>query len=80
MKSLPFLEQEKPLTRRPARPSSWACFVVAGSRSGKACELLSLGPSRLCQRAAELDIPYFQMTKEDWAAEQASIDSWPLSS
>jgi hypothetical protein len=54
-------------------------FRRAGSdRQG--CELLSLDRVAFAQRAAELDIPYFQMTKEDWAAEKASIDSWLQSS
>jgi predicted HTH domain antitoxin len=46
---------------------------------GKACELLSLDRVAFARRAAELDIPYFQMTKDDWAAEKLSIESWPQS-
>jgi hypothetical protein len=32
------------------------------------------------EAATELDIPYFQMTKEDWEVEKATIDPWLKSS
>jgi hypothetical protein len=42
-------------------------------------ELLSLDRVSFARRAAELGIPYFQMTKEDWEADKASIDAWQRS-
>lgn len=46
---------------------------------GKACELLRLTREAFAQRAADLGIPYFLMTKADWAAELATIKGWPRS-
>jgi hypothetical protein len=74
------LEQEKPLDQAARETIVMGLFRRGRLSIGKACELLYLDRVAFAQRAAELDIPYFQMTREDWAAEQASIDSWPQSS
>ena len=46
---------------------------------GKACELLGLTREVFARRAADLGIPYFLMTKADWAAELSTIEAWPRS-
>jgi predicted HTH domain antitoxin len=74
------LEQEKPLDQAAREAIVVGLFRRDRLSIGKACELLSLDRVAFARRAAELDIPYFQMTKEDWATERASIDSWLQSS
>ena len=59
-----------------ARPSSWNPFRRGKLSIGRACELLGLDRVAFAQRAAALDIPYFQMTKEDWELEKKTIDTW----
>lgn len=43
---------------------------------GKACELLRVTREAFAQRAADLGIPYFSMSKADWEAELSTIDRW----
>jgi len=43
---------------------------------GKACDLLAVTREAFAQRAAELGIPYFLMSKADWEAELSTIDRW----
>ena len=74
------LEQEKPLDQAARETIVMDLFRRGKVSIGKACGLLGLDRVAFARRAAELDIPYFQMTKEDWAAEKASIDAWPASS
>ena len=74
------LEQEKPLDEAARETIVMGLFRRGRVSIGKACELLSLDRAAFARRAAELDIPYFQMTREDWAAEKASIDAWLRSS
>ena len=52
-----------------------ALFRRGKISTGKACELLSLDRLVFGQRAAELGIPYFQMTKEDWEDDKAPLTS-----
>ena len=74
------LEQDKPLDEAARETIVMDLFRRGKVSIGKACGLLGLDRVAFARRAAELDIPYFQMTKEDWAAEKASIDAWPRSS
>jgi predicted HTH domain antitoxin len=74
------LEQEKPLDQAARETIVMGLFRRGRVSIGKACALLSLDRVAFARRAAELDIPYFQMTREDWAAEKASFDSWLPSS
>ncbi len=74
------LEQEKPLDQAARETIVMGLFRRGRVSIGKACELLALDRVAFARRAAELDIPYFQMTEQDWAAEKASIDSWLRSS
>lgn len=43
---------------------------------GKAAELLGMPLSDFIDFAAALDIPYFDMSKEEWEAEVDRIKSW----
>jgi len=70
------LETEQPLGQAARESLVMDLFRRGRISTGKACELLSLDRLAFAKRAAELDIPYFQMTKEEWQAEKASIDAW----
>lgn len=74
------LEQEKPLDQAARETIVMDLFRRGKVSAGKACDLLALDRVAFARRAAELDIPYFQITKEDWEAERASIDAWQRSS
>jgi predicted HTH domain antitoxin len=67
------LEQEKPLDQAARESLVMDLFRRGKISTGKACELLSLDRLAFAQRAAELGIPYFQMTKEEWEDEMVSI-------
>jgi len=41
--------------------------------SGRAAELLGTSRLAFLQRASALGIPFFDMTEDEWAAEQASL-------
>ena len=41
--------------------------------SGKAAELLGTSRLAFLQRASGLGVPFFDMTDDEWAAEQASL-------
>jgi predicted HTH domain antitoxin len=41
--------------------------------SGKAAELLGTSRLAFLQRASRLGVPFFDMTEDEWAAEQASL-------
>jgi len=70
------LEQEKPFDQAARETIVMDLFRRGKISTGRACELLSLDRVAFARRAAELDIPYFQMTKDDWEAEKATIDAW----
>jgi predicted HTH domain antitoxin len=74
------LEQEKPLDQAAREALVMDLFRRGKISTGKACELLSLDRLTFARRAAELGIPYFQMTKEEWEDEKVTIDAWPRSS
>ena len=74
------LEQEKPLDQAARETIVMDLFRRGKISTGKACELLSVDRVVFARRAAELGIPYFQMTKEDWEDDKATIDAWPRSS
>jgi predicted HTH domain antitoxin len=73
------LEREKPLDQAARETLVMDLFRRGKVSTGKACELLGLDRISFARRAAELDIAYFQMTKEDWEAEKATLDAWPKS-
>lgn len=74
------LEQEKPLDQAARETLVMDLFRRGKISTEKACELLSLDRLAFARRAAELGIPYFQMTNEDWGDEKAMVDAWPRSS
>jgi hypothetical protein len=74
------LEREKPLDKAARETLVMDLFRRGKTSSGKACALLGLDRVAFARRASELDIPYFQMTKEDWESEKATIDAWLKSS
>jgi predicted HTH domain antitoxin len=74
------LEQEKPLDQAARETIAMDLFRRGKISTGKACELLALDRLAFARRAAELGIPYFQMTKEDWEDDRAAIEAWPRSS
>ena len=69
------LEQDKPLDQAARETIVMDLFRRVKISAGKACELLGLSRVDFARRAAELDIPYFQMTKEQWEAEKVAADS-----
>ena len=73
------IEGEKPLDEAAREALVIDLFRRRKISTGKACELLGLDRVAFARRAAELDIPYFQMTKQDWEAEKATLDGWPKS-
>jgi len=73
------LEGEKPLDQAARETLVMDLFRRGKVSIGKACALLGLDRVSFARRAAELDIAYFQMTKEDWEAEKATLDGWPKS-
>jgi predicted HTH domain antitoxin len=73
------LEKEQPLDQAAREALVMDLFRRGRISTGKAMELLSLDRVSFARRAAELGIPYFQMTKEDWEADKASIDAWQRS-
>jgi predicted HTH domain antitoxin len=74
------LEREKPLDQAARETLVMDLFRRGKISTERACELLSLDRPAFARRAAELEIPYFQMTKEDWEDEKAAIEAWPRSS
>lgn len=74
------LEQEKPLDQAVRETIVMDLFRRGKISIGRACELLSLDRAAFAQRAAELDIPYFQTTKDDWKADKVTVDAWLPSS
>ena len=73
------LEGEKPLDQAAREALVMDLFRRGKVSAAKACELLGLDRVSFARRAGELDIAYFQMTKEDWEAEKATLDGWPQS-
>ena len=69
------LEQEKPLDQAARETIVMDLFRRDKLSVGRACELLGLDRIAFAQRAAALDIPYFQMTKEDWELEKKTIEA-----
>jgi hypothetical protein len=74
------LEKEKPLGKAAHETLVMDLFHRGKVSTGRACELLGLDRVAFARRADELEIPYFQITREEWAAEKASIDAWLRSS
>lgn len=74
------LEKEKPLDQAARETIVMDLFRRGKISTEKACEMLSLDRVAFARRAAELGIPYFQMTKEDWEDDRAAIEAWPRSS
>lgn len=70
------LEQEKPLDQAAREALVLELFRRGKLSTGKACALLGLSRVDFARRAAELGIPYFLMSKQDWEAEKATIDAW----
>jgi predicted HTH domain antitoxin len=73
------LEGDRPLDQAARETLVMDLFRRGKISTGKACALLGLDRVSFARRAAELDIAYFQMTKEDWEAEKATLDAWPKS-
>ena len=73
------LESEQPLARAARETIVMDLFRRGKVSTGRACELLGLERTAFAQRAADLGIPYFLMSKEDWEAEKATIDAWDQS-
>ena len=65
-------------TNQPAQEAAREMIVLELYRrgsvsSGKAAELLDTSRLAFLQRASRLGIPFFDMTEDEWAAEQASL-------
>ena len=73
------LESEQPLERAARETIVMDLFRRGKVSTGRACELLGLDRTAFAKRAADLGIPYFLMSKEDWEAERATIDAWDQS-
>jgi hypothetical protein len=74
------IEHEKPLGKAAYETLVMDLFRRRKVSTGRACELLGHDRAAFARRANDLDIPYFQITEEEWAAEKASIVAWPRSS
>ena len=70
------LEGEKPLDQAARETLVMDLFRRGNSPLARP---VGLDRARFARRAAELDIPYFQMTREDWERERAAIDAWQKS-
>jgi predicted HTH domain antitoxin len=73
------LESEQPLERAARETIVMDLFRRGKVSTGRACELLGLERAAFARRAADLGIPYFLMSKEDWEAEKATLDAWDQS-
>ena len=70
------LEQDKPLDQAAREALVMDLFRREKISSGKACELLGLERMTFVRRAAELGVPVYLTTEEEWKREKATIDSW----
>jgi predicted HTH domain antitoxin len=73
------LEQDRPLDQAARETLVMDLFRRGRISIGRACSLLGLDRVAFASRAAELDIAYFQITKDDWEAEKATLATWPKS-
>ena len=70
------LEQEKPLDLAAREALVIELFRRGKISTGRASTLLSLSRVDFARRVSELGIPYFLMNKDDWTAEQETVDAW----
>jgi predicted HTH domain antitoxin len=70
------LEKRKPLDQAAREALVIELFRRREISTGKACSLLSVSRVDFARRISDLGIPYFLMSKDDWAAEQKTIDAW----
>ncbi len=70
------LEGDRPLDQAARETLVMDLFRRGKISTGKACELLGLERLAFVRRAAELDVPVYLTTEEEWKRERATIDSW----
>jgi predicted HTH domain antitoxin len=70
------LEKEQPLDQAARETIVMDLYRRGKVSAGKACELLSLERMDFVRRAAELGVPVYLTTEEEWEREKATIDSW----
>ena len=70
------LEQEKPLDQAAREALVIELFRRGKISTGRACALLSLSRVDFARRVSELGIPYFLMSKDEWATEEKTVDAW----
>jgi predicted HTH domain antitoxin len=70
------LEREQPLDQAAREALVMDLFRRGKVSTGKACELLGLERMAFVRRAAELGVPVYLTTEEEWEREKATIDSW----
>jgi predicted HTH domain antitoxin len=70
------LEREQPLDQAAREALVMDLFRRGKVSTGKAGELLGLERMAFVRRAAELGVPVYLTTEEEWEREKATIDSW----
>jgi len=70
------LLEEQPLDQATRETIVMSLFQRGKISSGRACELLGLERMDFMKRAAELGVPVYLTTEEEWEREKATIDSW----
>jgi predicted HTH domain antitoxin len=70
------LEEEQPLDKAARETLVMGLFQRGRISSGRAGELLGLERLEFMERAAELGVPVYLTTEQEWERERATIDSW----
>ena len=70
------VERDKPLDQAAREALVMDLFRREKISSGKACELLGLELMAFVRRAAELDVPVYLTTDEEWKADVTALEAW----
>ncbi len=70
------LERERPLDQAARESIVMDLFRREKISTGKACELLGLERMSFVRRAAELGVPVYLTTEEEWKADLATLEAW----
>jgi predicted HTH domain antitoxin len=70
------LEEEQPLDQAAREALVMDLFRREKISTGKACELLGLERMAFVRRAAELGVPVYLTTEEEWKADLATLEAW----
>jgi predicted HTH domain antitoxin len=70
------LEGEKPLDQAAREALVMDLFRREKISTGKACSLLGLERMAFVRRAAELGVPVYLTTEEEWKVDLATLEAW----